>query len=78
MRTVPLVVYKDGERKEIGEAFVSEDGAINGKITEEVDLAGVLKAGMVFGASLGPLPDLTGLTVEEARELGYNVKEQDG
>jgi len=55
MKQVPLVIYKDGERKEIGEAFVSDDGAIEGQITEEVDLAGVLKAGMVFGASLGEL-----------------------
>lgn len=53
MMKVPLVIYKDGKRTQIGEAVVHDSGAIEGMITEEVTLDGALKAGMAFGASLG-------------------------
>jgi len=52
---VPLVTYENGVRQVIGEADVSPDGKVNAQITAEgVELSEVLKAGMVFGVSLGP------------------------
>lgn len=57
MRKVPLVCNKDGKRKKIGEAVIHDSGAIDGMITDEVTLDEVLSAGMVFGASLGPIKE---------------------
>lgn len=55
MIDVPLVIYKNGERKVIGEAAVHEDGKIEVKKFEGgANLGDVLKTGMVFGTSLRP------------------------
>jgi len=52
MRKVPLVIHPNGERKVVGEAFVS-DGDRN-----EVSLEEVLRVGAAFGTS--PLGDISG------------------
>lgn len=52
-KVLPLVIYDDqGKKRQVGDCVVDEDGLIEGAL--DVTLSEALKAGMVFGASIGP------------------------
>ncbi len=64
-KTVPLVIYKGGERIIVGQAIMKGDGSISAQIAKDVrkDLQDILYGDMVGGFSIDPkpvvLPDLT-------------------
>ncbi len=57
-KTVPLVMYKGGERIVIGQAIVKGDGSIIGQIAKDVrkELKDVLFGDMLGALSLDPKP----------------------
>lgn len=58
-QTVPLVIYKGGERIVIGQAIVKGDGGIEGQIAKDVrqELKDLLFGGSLGALSLDPKPN---------------------
>lgn len=59
-KTVPLVIYKGGERIIVGQAIVKGDGSIEGQIAKDVrkELKDLLFGDMLGGLSLDPKPPI--------------------
>lgn len=57
-KSVPLVMYKGGERIVIGQALVKGDGSIEGQISKDVrkELKDILFGDMLGGLSIDPKP----------------------
>lgn len=65
-KTVPLVMYKGGERIVIGQALVKGDGSISGQIAKDVrkEIGDLLFGDMLGALSLDPKPPVN---------LKYNI-----
>lgn len=75
--SVPLVIYRDGDRVVIGEATVSSDGVIKGHIKDAMSLDAVGIGLQPAAFSIAWTPDDIDEIDRCARAYGYEVGRRD-